>query len=294
MRKLFLFFWLFVFHFSLCSAQNQDLDTIVCKNGKKIIGKVLTVGKTKVSYILPPDSSQMEVSTWRIDYIAYPGGTKFNFTEMQKPTTLSTSDFFLSGDFGMGVPSISYRDAIVGLHVGPRVTYYFKHHFGITAKAEVDFNGTGLDYISNNYWGGFYIFQQYLAGITYRTGGKPGFPFIDFVGLVGLCKANSPVSEAGGGINPLTVNTPGNGTGTGYYFGIDFTSSADHFISFTFGAGFLYSEFKYPDYAQTVSTYYQYTHIPENNITSKADPNMWLVLYQMYVGINFRLKKAAR
>jgi hypothetical protein len=291
MKKLFPFFLLFIFHLSLCSA--QDVDTIVYRNGKKITGKVIIVGKDKIAYITPPDSTQTEISTWRLDYIIYPGGIRFAFTGKEKPPAATASSIYLCADGGLSVPSVSYRDGIAGFHFGPKLTYYLTHTLGIVAKAQVDFNGTGLDYISSNYWGGLYIFQQYLAGITYRTGGKPGFPFVDFVGLVGLCKAASPESETGGGVNPLLVSTPRSGSGAGYYFGIDFTSSSSHFVSFTFGAGFLYAAFTYPDFTNTLSTYYPYTGITRYT-TSDPVAKTSLVLYQMYVGINFRLKKAGK
>ena len=148
-------------------------------------------------------------------------------------------------------------------------------------------------YISNNYWGGFYIFQQYLAGASYRIGGKPGFPWVDFVGLIGFCDASTPVSEQGGVINPLTVNTPGNGKGFGGYAGVDFRSSSDHTVSVTFGAGCLGAEFSYPNYSSTVSTYEPKTETTEK-VTSNSDTKMSLALFQMYVGLNFRIKKAGR
>lgn len=290
MKKVFPVFLLLVFHFSLCSA--QDLDTIFCRNGKTVVGKVINVGKDKVVYITPPDSSRTEISTWRIDYIVYPGGTRFSFTERSKTAPPSTASFHLSADVGGSVPSISYRDGIAGFHFGPRGTFYFNHTIGVVAKAEVDFNGTGLDYISNSYWGGFYVFQQYLAGLTYRTGGKPGFPFVDFVGMAGLCKAtNPPTTEQGGGADPLVLTNAGSGSGPGFYFGIDFTSSADQPVAFTFGAGFLYAAFSYPDYSTTVSAYDPHTSLI-GNTTSDPVAKMSLVLYQMYVGINFRVKKA--
>jgi hypothetical protein len=290
-KKLFPLFIFFVLYFSPSNAQ----DSLICRNGKKIFGKVLSVGKEKVVYMIPPDSSLITISTWKLDYIAYPGGTKFHFTEIAKTALPSATEFYLSGDFGMGVPSISYRDAIVGVHFGIRANYYFDHHIGIVAKAVTDFNGTGLDYVSSSYWGGFYIFQQYMAGLTYRTGGKPGFPFVDFVGLCGLCKANNPPTvEQGGGVVPLTLTHAGNGSGVGYYLGIDFTSSsAAHLVSFTFGAGFLYSVFSYPDYTSTVEKYNPYTAITRNS-TLDGNTKMGLVLYQMYVGINFRVKKAGK
>jgi hypothetical protein len=293
MRKLFFVVILWAFHFSFCNAQDKDIDTIACRNGRIILGKVTSIGKEKVTYLLLPDSTELQISNWRVDYIAYPGGTKFNFTEKEKPAVPSTTDLFLSADGGASVPAISYRDGIVGFHFGARATYYFNHHFGIVAKADADFNGTGLDYIASSYWGGFYIFQQYLAGVTYRTGGKPGFPFVDFVGLAGICNATNPVSEQGGGVDPLTINTPGKGSGVGYYLGIDFTSSSDRFASVTFGAGCVGASFSYPNFTSTVAKYDPSTSLT-HNITSDGVSQMSLALFQMYVSVNFHVKKAAR
>ncbi len=279
----------FVFHISLCQAQ----DTLACKNGKKIVGKVLSVGKDKVTYIVPPDSTPRFIANWKMDYISYPGGTKFNFTERKKTGIPAATSFYLSADAGASIPAVAYKDGIVGNHFGAKTTFYVSHHVGFVAKAAVDFNGTGLNYISNNYWGGFYIFQQYLAGLTYRTGGKPGYPWIDFVGLAGLCKASNPVYETGGGYNPLTVFTPGTGTGFGYYFGIDFTSSSDHFCSVTFGAGCLGALFTYPNFTSTVSEYHPVTKLTTSNDADGVS-KMGLALFQVYLGINLRLKKSGR
>lgn len=279
----------FIFHISICHAQ----DTLACKNGKKIVGKVISVGKDRVTYIVPPDSTPQFIANWRMDYISYPGGTKFNFTEKRKSTMPSETSLYLSADAGASVPAADFKDGIVGTHFGLRSTFYVSHHVGIVAKAAMDLNGTGLYYVSNNYWGGFYVFQQYLAGITYRTGGKPGFPWIDFVGLGGVSMATNPVSEQGGGTNPLTVSAPGRGTGAGYYFGIDFVSSSDHVCSLTFGAGCLGAFFSYPHYTSTVENYDPHTSIT-HNVISDGTSKMGLALFQVYLGINFRVKKAER
>lgn len=289
LKKLFLYSLFLLLYSSLCIGQ----DTLVLKNGRKLVGKVISVGKQKVTYLIPPDTNVKKIPTWRMEYIAYPGGTKYSFADIKPPPLPSKTDFYLSVDAGYSAPSISYHDGIVGNHFSAKSTFYFNHHFGITAKAGVDLNGTGLEYISSNYWGGFYIFQQYLAGVTYRIGGKPGFPFVDFVGLCGLCNAANPVFEQGGGTEPITVYTPGNGSGAGYYLGIDFTSSSDHLVSITFGAGCLYSAFSYPDYTTTISNYSQISGLTDN-VTSKMPSKMNLALFQMYLGINFRLKKAER
>jgi len=289
MKKLLLIFALAILHFAPCNAQ----DTLALKNGKKIIGTVISVGKQKVTYMVLPDSTPKAIASWRMDYIAYPGGTKFNFTDIQKPSLPSKTEFYLSFDAGFSVPAISYRDGIVGTHFGIRPTYYVSDHVGLTARVQTDLNGTGLMYTNSTYFGGFYVFQQYLAGISYRIGGKPGFPWVDFVGLCGFCTAANPVYEQGGGINPLTVTSPGNGTGVGYYAGVDFRSSADHFVSITFGAGCLGAVFSYPDYSSTVSTYNGRTQTTTNTVSDGAT-KMSLALFQMYFGINFRLKKSGR
>ena len=228
-----------------------------------------------------------------MDYISYPGGTKFNFTEKKKPTTPSKTDFYLSADLGASVPAASYRDGIVGAHLGLRATFYVSQHFGFVLKAAVDLNGTGLLYTSTNYLGGFYIFQQYLGGLSYRTGGKPGFPWVDFVALCGISDAASPTYEQGGGYNPFQLITPGSGKGVGYYVGVDFTSSSDHFCSVTFGAGVLGAIYHYPTYVNTVSNYDAHTGIT-TKATSVSSSKMDLALFQMYVALNFRLKKAER
>ena len=279
----------FIFHFSSGYAQ----DTLVCRNGKKIVGKVISITKEKVTYILPPDSTLRTISSWRVDYVSYPGGTKYNFTERKKTTMPSISSLYLSVDAGSSVPAIDYRDGIVGNHFAVKGTFYFSHHVGVIAKAAMDLNGTGFDYISGNFWGGLYTFQQYLAGLTYRIGGKPGFPWVDFVALGGISKAANPVYESGGGPSPVVVTTPGSGSGAGYYIGIDFTSSSDHFCSLTFGAGCLGAIYTYPDYSTTTSTYYPYKNKTVNTISDPIS-KMGLALFQVYVGINFRLVKAGR
>jgi hypothetical protein len=286
-------FLLYSFFLFVSSSYCFGQDTIACKNGKKIVCKIISVGKEKVIYTVPPDSNQLFISNWRLDYISYPGGTKFNFTERKKNRMPSITSLYLSADAGSSVPAANYKDGIVGTHFGMKSTFYVSHYVGFVVKASLDLNGTGLNYISNDYWGGFYIFQQYLGGLTYRTGGKPGFPWIDFIGLCGLCKAANPVSEQGGGNSPLTVNTPGNGTGFGYYLGIDFTSSADHFCSLTFGAGCLGALFNYPHSISTVSNYDPHTSLT-NNVISGGVSKMGLALFQLYLGINLRLKKAER
>ncbi len=233
------------------------------------------------------------IANWKMDYVSYPGGTKFNFTEKTKNRMPSVTSLYLSADAGASIPAANYKDGIVGTHFSAKTTFYVSHHVGFVAKAAIDLNGTGLYYVSNNYWGDFYIFQQYLAGLTYRTGGKPGFPWIDFVGLCGMSIASSPISEQGGGYNPLTVYTPGNGRGAGYYFGIDFTSSADHFCSLTFGAGCLGAFFTYPHYTSTISNYDPHTS-KTSTVASDAVSKTGLALFQVYLGINLRFKKAER
>jgi hypothetical protein len=287
--KLFAVAGFFIFHLSLCQAQ----DTLACKNGKKIVGKVLSVGKDKVTYIVPPDSTPRFIANWRMDYISYPGGTKFNFTERKKSHMPSLTSLYISAELGASIPAAKYKDGIVGNDFAAKATFYVSRHVGFVAKAALDLNGTGLNYISNDYWGGFYIFQQYLAGLTYRTGGKPGYPWIDFVALGGFCKAASPVYEVGGGYTPLTVYTPGTGTGVGYYFGINFTSSADHLCSLTFGAGCLGAIFSYPDFTSTISEYHPITKLT-GYTESDGVSKMGLALFQVYLGINFRAKKAGR
>lgn len=279
----------FIFQFSWCQAQ----DTIACKNGRKIVGKVLAVEKDRVTYMVPPDSAARYIAAWRLDYISYPGGTKFNFTNEKRNDMPSVTSWYLSADIGASIPAASFKDGIVGNHFGLKSTFYVSHHVGFAVKAALDFNGTGLNYISNDYWGGLYIFQQYMAGLSYRTGGKPGYPWIDFIGMCGLCKAANPTYEQGGGYNPLTVYTPGTGTGFGYYFGIDFTSSSDHFCSITFGAGCLGALFSYPDYTTTVNQYEPTTR-RTNNSVSDGTNKMGLALFQVYLGLNLRLKKAQR
>lgn len=262
------------------------------RNGKTIVGKVVSIGKEKVVYMVPPDSLKRVISNWKLNYVAYPGGTKYNFAEYKKPVVkISKSEFYLSANAGFTVPSLSYRDGIVGTHFGCRATYYFNSHIGIAANYGVDLNGTGLNYISNDYWGGFYIFQQYLIGLTYRTGGRPGYPWVDFVGLLGACNATSPVSEQGGGNNGLTVYTPGNGNGFGGYFGLDFTSSENHLCSLTFGAGCLIAVFSYPNYTNSYTNFDPYTNVTSNNI-SESMTKTTLALPELYLAINFKLKKA--
>lgn len=205
----------------------------------------------------------------------------------------SGTEFYLSVDAGFNVPSLSYRDAIAGTHFALRATYYVNSNIGIALSASQDYNGTGLNYISNDYWGGLYIFQQYLAGVTYRSGGKPGYPWVDFVGMIGVATATNPVNETGGGMNGVTVNTPGNGSGLGYYFAMTFTNSNTHLCSLTFGLGCLGAIYTYKNYSTTYSLYDPYSNSTKNTV-STSTKTMSLILPQMYFGINFRLKKSQK
>ncbi len=288
MKKLVLSFVLFVFSFSFICAQ----DSIVYKNGKTIVGKVVSIGKEKVVYMVPPDSLKKVVSNWRLQYIRYAGGTEYNFASYKKPEVkTSPTSLYFSFAAGFSVPSISYKDAIVGEHFALQATYYFNSHVGIALRVAQDYNGTGLNYISNNYFGGFYIFNQYLAGLSYRTGGKPGYPWLDFVGLLGISTVSTPVSESGNGLYGITVTTPGTGTGYGAYFGLDFTSSEDHPISITFGVGCFAGVFSYANYSSAYTKYDATTNYTTNTV-SKSNTTMGVALPQMYLGINFRAKKA--
>jgi len=60
MKKLYLFLVLFIGCFLFGKAQ----DTIVYKNGKRVVGKVVSVGKVKVTYTVPPDSTPKFISNW--------------------------------------------------------------------------------------------------------------------------------------------------------------------------------------------------------------------------------------
>ncbi len=288
MKKLFILFAIILVSFSLVKAQ----DTIAYRNGKKVVGHVVSIGKEKTTYTEPPDTVAKKILNWRLDYVRYHGGTQFNFPEKKKPKA-SPSEWFLSVDGGFTVPSLSYRDAIAGTYFGIRSTYYFNSRVGWVVKAGLDLNGTGLSYISDNYWGGFYAFQEYMTGVSFRSGGLPGYPFLDLVGLVGYCNANSPVSESGGGYYGNTVKTPGNGNGYAFYFGMDFTSSSDHTCSFTFGVGCLGALFSYSNYVTSYSKYDPYSNTTANTV-SKSTLSTTLLLPEAYFAINFRAKKATK
>lgn len=284
-------FLLFLFHFSFIQAQ----DTLVSRSGRRIVGKVDSIGKKKITYTIPPDTVKKSIPTWRIQYIRYSGGTQLNLNpplakNSYKP---STTELYLTADGGFNVPFGSYHDAIAGTHFHLGATFYFYNHVGIRAIAGEDLNATGLNYFSNNYWGGFYVFRQYFAGLCYRTGGKPNYPWVDFVALFGVCTASNPSFEEGGGINGITINTPGNGSGPGGYIGMDFTSSANHLCSLTFGLGCLGAAITYPNYTSSYSLYNPYEN-STNNTVSKSSAKMSLGLVQMHFAINFRLKKADR
>lgn len=272
-----------------CSAQ----DSIVFKNGKTVVGKVISIGKQKVVYCVPPDTAQKIISNWRLNYVHYAAGTQFNFTKERKQGKPSKTEWFVSAVGGFSVPSFNYRDGILGTQYGIRSAFYFNNNIGIAISIAQDLTGTGFNYISNNYWGGFYIFNQYMVGMSYRTGGKPGYPWVDFICLLGPCTATNPVSETGGGANGLTVNTPGNGTGGGCYLGLDFTSSENHLCSLTFGVGCLGALFSYPNSTSNFSQY-DPVHNVTNSKVSTSNLKTTLALPQMYLAINFRLKKAQR
>ena len=295
-KKAVLFLSLFTFTFSFFTFRCFGQDTIVFKNGKKIVGRVISAGKTKVIYTVPPDTIQKSVSIWRLNYVKYPGGTKLDYSQYSEKKHYSNGDvtsLYFSIDGGYTVPSVSYKDAIVGNEFNIKGTFYVNKHIGITASAGMDLNGTGLNYISNNYLGGFYIFRQYLAGVSYRTGGAVGFPFVDFIGMFGLCNSSNPVSELGNGNKGITVNTPGTGTGPGFYVGIAFSNSANHVCSMTFGIGCFGAVMNYSGNTSSFSKYDPYTTSTSTTVTNPS-LKMTLLLPEMYLGINFRAKKAGR
>jgi hypothetical protein len=72
MKKLFIYFSLFIFSFSLCSAQ----DTIVLKNGSKMAVKIVSVGDFVV-FNQPPNQQDQRMDNSKIYYIKYADGSKY-------------------------------------------------------------------------------------------------------------------------------------------------------------------------------------------------------------------------
>jgi hypothetical protein len=74
MQKIVLYFSLFIFHFSLCFAQ----DTLVYKTGEKVAVKVFYVNGDKVIYTFPPGKKQEIVKLSELDYLKYEDGNKYS------------------------------------------------------------------------------------------------------------------------------------------------------------------------------------------------------------------------
>lgn len=72
---------LFIFH----SSFSQTLDSLFYKDGFKRAVKILYVGK-QITYTVPPDASQWQVSKDKINYIKYANGAIYSF---DKPKTIS-------------------------------------------------------------------------------------------------------------------------------------------------------------------------------------------------------------
>lgn len=295
MKELILSLLIFVLITSFCTGQ----DTIVFRNGKKITGKIVSLDKKSVKYTLPPDTIlKKSVSVWRLEYVRYAGGTTIMFNQPIDKRQLyrmqtSTTSFYLSADVGFTVPAFAYRDAIAGNQADIKATWFFNRKLGVVLRAGEDINATGLDYVASNDWGGFYKFNYYLAGIHYRLGGKPGFPWYEFTCLAGYSSALNPTTESGGGVQGITLTTPGTGYGVGYYAGMEFTSSANHLCSVTFGIGYFGAYFSYPHFMSS------YTNLNSNTNTiittaTNSTATKYLGLFQANLGINFRLKKGAR
>jgi hypothetical protein len=73
MKKLFLYFSLFIFSLSLCDAQ----DTLSLKNSRKLAVKVYSASGDEVIYTLPPDEKQHYISQSQIYFIKYADGYRY-------------------------------------------------------------------------------------------------------------------------------------------------------------------------------------------------------------------------
>lgn len=74
MEKLFIAVLLSNLTFPLFTLQAQD--TLVLKNGEKMVVKVVSVDE-KINYLLPPDNKQMSVRLSKVRRIKYEDGTRF-------------------------------------------------------------------------------------------------------------------------------------------------------------------------------------------------------------------------
>lgn len=68
-----IYFSLFIFHSSLCLAQ----DTLVLKNGQKMGVKVISV-VDRIQYSIPPDTKQLSIGFSNVNYIKYKDGSVYH------------------------------------------------------------------------------------------------------------------------------------------------------------------------------------------------------------------------
>jgi hypothetical protein len=69
MKKLLLYFSLFIFNFSPCSAQ----DTLFLRNGNKLGVSVISYG-SEIVYTIPPNDKQLSISSSKVSSIKYKDG----------------------------------------------------------------------------------------------------------------------------------------------------------------------------------------------------------------------------
>jgi hypothetical protein len=87
MKKLLLYSSLLVLSSSLCKAQ----DTLVLRNGQKMVVKIISVGN-RISYSIPPDDRQMSVGLSKVRRIKYGDGTGFTNNDDHRNNNHSRED----------------------------------------------------------------------------------------------------------------------------------------------------------------------------------------------------------
>jgi hypothetical protein len=100
MKKAFLIFSLFIFHFSF----GQNLDTLVYKTGKKMaVKKIMSIWRTKVIYKLPDDIESVNKS--ELDYIKYRDGSIYSIQQEEKnnPDSLRSREQSVTINAGAGL-----------------------------------------------------------------------------------------------------------------------------------------------------------------------------------------------
>ncbi len=167
MKKYLLFFSLFVFHFSFCTAQ----DTLVFKTGDKVAVKIIYVGEQQVLYTIPKEERQLWVMSKELNVVKYADGKSYSFIKVRKikdsMRRVENRDYGLVNiNAGIGVSIITFAtggNALFGgnihlLSESPAcnftIDYNFTNYFTIGLAGSYQFftdNPNSDEYLSNNY-----------------------------------------------------------------------------------------------------------------------------------------------